>query len=295
MKPRFPRVSGLVLAALLAASLAPGAEEPSNSGFRERMTEIEHKAGGRLGVAALDTGTGRRLEFRAGERFALCSTFKLLLVSAVLSRVDAHRETLDRLVAYGERELEDYAPIARKHLPEGGLTISELCAAVIEYSDNTAANLLLRVIGGPDGLTRYVRSLGDPVTRLDRDEPSLNSNLPGDERDTTSPAAMLGAMTKLLTGEVLSSVSRQQLETWLVDSKVGATRLRAGLNPAWRVGNRTGSGEHGATNDVAIVWPLHGSPFLVAVYYTDSTSPAAVRDSVVAEVGAAVSTAFGRR
>jgi len=94
----------------------------------------------------------------------------------------------------------------------------------------------------------------------------------------------LGAMTKLLTGEVLSSVSRQQLETWLVDSKVGATRLRAGLNPAWRVGNRTGSGEHGATNDVAIVWPLHGSPFLVAVYYTDSTSPAAVRDSVVAEV-----------
>jgi len=131
------------------------------------------------------------------------------------------------------------------------------------------------------------------VTRLDRDEPSLNSNLPGDERDTTSPAAMLGAMTKLLTGEVLSSVSRQQLETWLVDSKVGATRLRAGLNPAWRVGTPTGSGEHGATNDVAIVWPLHGSPFLVAVYYTDSTSPAAVRDSVVAEVGAAVSTRLG--
>jgi beta-lactamase class A len=163
----------------------------------DRLAAIEAETGGRLGVAALDSESGRRIEYRASERFAMCSTFKLLLAAAVLARVDAGHESLERRLAYGPADLLDYAPVTKARVAEGGLPVGALCAAAAGVSDNTAANLLLATLGGPEGLTRYARELGDGVTRLDRTEPALNMNAPGDPRDTTTPAAMVANLQRL--------------------------------------------------------------------------------------------------
>jgi len=222
----------LAAAAALVTPVQSRAESGSTaSAIRNAQTQIaalESRDGGRLGVAILDTGGDLNLGHRQEERFPMCSTFKLLAVSAVLKRVDQGTERLDRMIPYGAADLLNYAPVAKAHVDEGGMTLGGLCAAAIEWSDNTAANLLLRVIGGPDGFTRYARSLGDEITRLDRDEPGLNTAIPGDDRDTTSPQAMLRNMRSILLGQELSPASRGHLELWLVQDKVGAKRLRAG-------------------------------------------------------------------
>jgi beta-lactamase class A len=267
----------------MAPRAAPPTEAPP--GAARGLAAIEARVGGRLGVAALDTGSGRRIEYRAGDRFAMCSTFKLLLAAAVLARVDAGRESLDRVVAYGPRDLLDYAPVTREHLPEGGMTVSALCAASVEFSDNTAANLLLASLGGPEGLTRYARSLSDAVTRLDRVEPWLNANEPGDPRDTTTPAAMLADVKTLLLADALSAASRGRLEAWLSASRTGAARLRAGFPPEWRAGDKTGTGNSGATNDIAIAWPPDRPPVIVAAYLSGSSAPLAAREAALAEIG----------
>src|ERR1700722_8119667 len=170
---------------------------------------IEESLGGRLGVAILDTGDGRRLEYHASDRFPLCSTFKFLAAAAILQKADKKELDLNRQISYGPIDLLDWAPITTKHVQEGSMSLDALCAAAIEYSDNTAGNLLLQTIGGPRDPTDFVRSLGDPVTRLDRNEPTLNSAIKGDERDTTSPTAMLNNMRTLLLEDRLSSDSRQ--------------------------------------------------------------------------------------
>jgi beta-lactamase class A len=164
----------------------------------------------------------------------------------------------------------------------------------MEYSDNTAANLLLKLMGGPEALTNYARSIGDAVMRVERVELDLNSNLLEDVRDTTSPAAMLKTMTRLLTGDPLSSVSRLQLERWMVAAKTGAARLRAGFPRDWSVGDKTGSGENGAANDIAIAWPPNRSPVLVAVFFTNSSLARSESDAVLAEVGKIVALEFNR-
>jgi beta-lactamase class A len=215
----------------------------------------------------------------------MCSTFKFLAVAAVLKRVDEKQDTLERRIAYGQSDLLDYAPVTRQHVQEGGMSLSALCAAAIEYSDNTAANLLLRVLGGPAAIGRYAATLGDGVTRLDRTEPTLGEALPGDERDTTSPAAMLGNLQAILLGKVLSAGSRQTIEDGLIANTTGTTRLRAGLPASWKVGDKTGSGDHGTTNDIAILWPPGRPPILVAAYFTGSTASAAEREAALAEVG----------
>jgi beta-lactamase class A len=252
----------------------------------QRLSAIEARLGGRLGVAALDTQADKHIEHRASERFPMCSTFKFLLVSAILSRVDANREKLDRFIHYTKADLLDYAPITKAHVQEGGMTISALSAAAIEHSDNTAANLLLGVLGGPAAVTHYTRTLGDSVTRLDRNEPTLNTATPGDLRDTTSPSAMLHDMQTLLLGEnALSADSRQRLDAWLVTNTTGSSSLRAGLRSAWRVGDKTGSGKNGATNDIAICWLPHRAPILITAYFVGSGASYADRCAALAEVG----------
>jgi beta-lactamase class A len=250
------------------------------------LSVIETRLGGRLGVAAWDTQKGKRIEHRAGERFPMCSTFKFLLVSAILSRVDANQEKLDRFIDYTKADLLDYAPITKAHVQDGGMTISALSAAAIEYSDHTAANLLLGVLGGPAALTRYARSLGDSVTRLDRNEPTLNAATPGDLRDTTSPSAMMTNMKEILIEQrTLSSESRKHLEAWMIADTTGLTSLRAGLPSAWRVGNKTVSGKNGATNDIAICWPSNRTPVLITAYFVGSSASYADRYAALAEVG----------
>lgn len=257
-----------------------------------KFQSLEAAHGGRLGVAALDSTNGSRITHRENERFPLCSTFKLLAAAAVLKRVDRGEDQLDRLIAYSQSDLLEYAPVTRANLGKGGMSIGDLCDAAMTLSDNTAGNLLLDQLGGPAGLTRYVRTLGDTVTRLDRNEPTLNAALPDDPRDTTSPAAMLSNLNRLLIGDELSKNSRATLLAWMRNCKTAAKRIPAGLPPGWKSGDKTGSGDRGTTNDVAIIDRPAAAPILIAAYYTGSPASAAERDSVLADVGRIVCSRF---
>lgn len=253
---------------------------------------LEARHGGRLGVAALDVATGRKLGYRAGERFALCSTFKMLLAATILQRADRGQENLNREIAYTKNDLLAHSPITSKHLAEGHMTVGALCGAAVTESDNGAADLLLASIGGPPAVTAFARSIGDPVTRLDRIEMAMNDVAPGDVRDTTSPTAMVKNMQALALGSVLSNASRAQLVDWLKNCQTGKTRLRAGFPHGWIVGDKTGTGFRHETNDVAIAWPPGRTPIIVAVYYGWSKEADAARDAVVADVARIVAGKF---
>lgn len=252
------------------------------------LAAIEHGSGGRLGVAIEDTGSGRRFGHRADERFAMCSTFKVLACAAVLARVDAGQEKLDRRIRFSRADLVTYSPITQDHVDGDGMTLAELCAAAMTRSDNTAANLILRSIGGPAGVTAYARAIGDQVTRLDRTETALNEATPGDPRDTTVPGVMATNLRALVLGDRLSPRSRAHLQGWLLASQTGAARLRAGVPGDWRVGDKTGSGEHGTANDVAVLWPPGRAPLIACVYLTETTGPFAARNATIAAVGRAL-------
>jgi beta-lactamase class A len=267
-----------------ALVLLLAANTPASTGdFGNRIRFIEQRAGARVGVAAVDTGSDKRLDYRSQERFAMCSTFKFLAVAAILKRVDEGNEKLDRFVPYGAEDILEYAPVTRAHLNDGGMTLGALCAAAIEQSDNTAGNLLLDAIGGPSALTKFVRSIGDETTRLDRKEPKLNNVAPGEERDTTSPAAMCADMQRLVLGDVLSNSSRHQLEDWLQHNETGTLLIRAGVPKTWMVADKTGRCGNGETNDVAIIRPPGRSPIVVAIYSMGSTASAEDRSAILAE------------
>jgi beta-lactamase class A len=274
-------------AALGAVALSLGTKSLSVSAasLEPRLAELERQRGGRLGVSVLDTGNGQRLAYRGGERFLMCSTFKLLAAAAVLARVDRGQERLDRRIVFGKDVVLSYAPVTSLHTGGQGITVAELCQAAITVSDNTAANLLLTSMGGPSAVTTFARSLGDTVTRLDRTEPELNDGAPGDLRDTTTPDAMLGNLQKLLLGDVLAEASRAQLETWLRATTTGNSALRAGMPQGWAVGDKTGSGSHGERNDVAIVWPPQRKPILIAAYYANPSVDDSARNKLLADVG----------
>ena len=268
---------------LLLAASTPG----STSDFASRILSVEQRTGGRIGVAAVDTGSGKRFDYRSKERFPMCSTFKLLAAAAVLKQVDGRHEKLDRFVSYDAKDILEYAPVTKVHLKDGGMTLGALCAAAIEQSDNTAGNLLLDTIGGPIGVTKFVHSIGDEMTRLDRKEPELNSAIPGDERDTTTPAAMCADMQRLLLDDVLTESSRHQLEDWMQHNETGTLMIRAGVPKTWTVADKTGRCGNGATNDVAIIRPPGRAPIVVAIYSIGSTSSADDHASTLAEIARA--------
>lgn len=276
----------LTTAALIIGSSARGDENP--------FWDLEKQYGGRLGVTVLDTATGERMAYRADERFPMCSTFKLLIVGGILHNVDKGSETLDRWVAFQSSDLLEYAPVAKEQVGRGGMTMNDLCAAAIEYGDNTAANLILKALGGPSEATRYVRSLGDGATRIDRFEPDANTCIPGDPRDTTTPAAMLGDLKALVLGDALSAKGRAQLLGWLNNCKTAARRIPAGLPSGWTSGDRTGSGANGTANDVAIIQRPNKAPLLIAAYSTGvAAAKPSDRDPLLADIGRIVARQFG--
>ena len=278
-----------ILAATLSMAVAPigrvfAQVQPGPSPV-EQLAALERRHGGRLGVAILNADSGRRINHRGEERFPMCSTFKWLAAALVLSRVDRGEEQLDRRVVFGKDDLVFHSPVTGQRVGAPGMTMAELCHAAITVSDNTAANLLLASFGGPAGLTAFARSLGDTRTRLDRIEPELNQALPGDPRDTTTPAMMLADMRALLLDDVLSTASRTRLGDWLVANRTGDERLRAGFPPGWRVGDKTGTSNNGITNDVAIAWPPGRGPLLVAAFYDVRDATSEQRNAVLADVG----------
>ncbi|HEX9965744.1 MAG TPA: class A beta-lactamase [Allosphingosinicella sp.] len=250
-------------------------------------------AGARIGFLAIDVGSGRQLGFDSESRYAMASTFKLPLAAAVLDRADKGELSLDEELPFGSAEIISHSPTLEANKEQGRLTIIRLCSAIVELSDNGAANLLLRRIGGPEALTRFVRAKGDPMTRLDRFELELNSNLPGDARDTTTPAAMARLVRTLVLGDSLAEQSRRHLSTWLTKSVPGPDRLKAGFSaPPWLVGHKTGTGGNGAVNDVAVAWRSGRPPVVVACYQSGGDATPAVRAAAHAAVGTLVAEEF---
>jgi beta-lactamase class A len=257
------------------------------------LARIEKASGGRLGVAVLDTGSDARAGLHADDKFPMCSTFKLLACAAVLKRVDQGSEKLDRRIKIEASDVVPGSSFIKAPVGGDGMALADICEAAMIYSDNTAGNLILGILGGPQGLTAYARSIGDTVTRLDRTEPTLNEAVPGDPRDTTTPAAMLKNVQTLVLGDALSAASKAQLTKWLVGNKTGDTRLRAKLPAGWRVGDKTGSGERGTTNDAGLIWPPQRAPIVVTIYLTETSAAADARNSTLAAVGQAVAAAAG--
>jgi beta-lactamase class A len=241
----------LVAAFAATPALARGAAPLD---LADAVRAAEATSGGRIGFAVHDTANGRRFSHRGGERFAMASTFKMLLAAAILEQVDKGKERLDRAIPIKASDILPNSPVSEKRVG-GTATVAELAEATMIYSDNAAANLLLPAIGGPAGMTAFLRRIGDPVTRLDRNEPMMSEAKPGDPRDTTSPDAILATWERILLGNVLTPASRARLTNWLVANTTGDTRLRAGLPKGWKVGDKTGTGSNNNVNDIAIIWP----------------------------------------
>ena len=273
--------SGLVLAPAFADEAPPV------------LAAYERETGGRIGLYAENLASGAKIAWRADERFVMCSTFKASLAACVLARVDRGEDRLADMIAYKAQDLLDYAPVAKHYLPEGAMSVSDMCKAMVELSDNTCANLLLARVGGPAALTAFWRTTGDTVSRLDHYEPELNCSPPGDPRDTSTPAAMAGNLRRFLLGDVLSHASRAHLTEWMVGCKTGNNRLRAGLPKAWKVGDKTGNNGKDACGDIAMAWPSAGGPVLICAYTQGGKPTAQQFEAVFAEIGRMVGQQLG--
>ncbi|MGY0017693.1 class A beta-lactamase [Streptomyces sp. cg35] len=264
--------------------LAPGTARAAD-GTGRRLAALEREHGARLGVFARNLRTGAVVTHRADERFPLCSTFKTLAVAAVLRDLDHDGTFLARRVHYTQADIDRAggAPVTGR--PENlahGMTVAELCGAAVSYSDNTAANLLLRDLGGPTAVTRFARSAGDRVTRLDRWEPELNSAEPGRTTDTTTPRAIGTTYARLVLGRALDPADRDRLTDWLLANTTSGKRFRAGLPDDWVLADKTGTGEYGTANDVGIAWDPSGAPVVLSVLTTKPAQDATPDDQLVA-------------
>ncbi len=283
---QLPRRSFMLVTASACTSACGLFDVPTSgpsANVQQEIARVEGRIGGRMGVYAAAFGESSAVEYRADERFALCSTFKWVLVAQVLAHVDRGALRLDQRLPLAQADLLEYAPVTRAHVAEGSMTIEALSRAAIVQSDNTAGNLLLKLVGGPGGFTDFVRSLGDSTTRLDRFEPALNSNEQGDARDTTSPRAMVGLLHALLFGDALTAASGARLLGWMDACETGKARIRAAFPPSWVVGDKTGTGEHGACNDVAIARPPRRASILMAIYTSGGPAPLADKEAAIAE------------
>ena len=256
-----------------------------------RLADLERESGGRLGVSAWNTASGHRLQQRAEERFPFCSTFKVMAVAAILSRSVQDEALLGRRIKYDRDVMVSYSPVTEQHLNDG-MTVAELCAAAIQYSDNTAANLLMKLMGGPQDVTTFARHIGDSSFQLERWETELNTAIPGDTRDTTTPQAMMESLHKLLLGSVLPPRQRDQLAGWMLGNTTGGARIRAGVPAGWKVADKTGTGDNGTSNDIAVLWPGDKAPIVVVIYLTQSPASDSQRNSIIARAAALVAEQF---
>ncbi|MFF4251959.1 class A beta-lactamase [Streptomyces sp. NPDC001663] len=283
---------------LLAAGTASAAtlltSAPAHAATDDRLRELERQHGARLGVFAHNVRTKRTVTHRADERFPVCSLFKTLAAAAVLRDLDRHGEVLARRIHYTEADIvEEGSEQTRKHLAEG-MTIAELADVAIRYSDNTAGNLLLRELGGPTAITRFARSLGDPVTRLDRWEPELNSAEPWRRTDTTTPRAIGRTYARLVLGNALNGPDRELLTHWLLNNTTSGNRFRLGLPKTWTVADKTGAGSYGANNNAGIAWTPDGTPIVLAVQVTKPDQDAAWDHTLIVDTAALLAEVLGQ-
>ncbi|NRR30666.1 class A beta-lactamase [Oxalobacteraceae bacterium] len=285
-----------LLLALAAAPLAAAVEPLTTTlampaSALAQLAALEQAHGGRLGLAALNTADGAQLLHRAEERFPFCSTFKMMVAAAILARSAKEPRLLKRRVRYAKSELVSYSPATEEHVKDG-MTVAALCEATLQLSDNSAGNFLMKLLGGPAAVTAYARTLGDTEFRLDRWETELNSCIPGDPRDTTTPAAMMRTVNKLLLGEALPAPQRKQLSAWMVGNLTGDTRIRAGAPAGSTVADKTGTAGYGTTNDIGVIWPPGKAPIVLAIYLTHPEEGSKPRNDVLAAATKIVASSF---
>jgi len=291
----YNRRSFLIASTALAVSSACFARRLPSVAQEQALrqcAELEARLNGRLGIFAFSGDSGWQLAYRADERFALCSTFKLFLAAAILAQSRQSPGLLQQTVHYRAADLVSYSPVTARHVGVG-MSVTALCAATVQHSDNTAANLLLRVLGGPERVTAFLRACGDAVFRLDRWEPELNSAIPGDARDTSTPHAVGTSLHRLVLGEILPMDLRAQLRQWMLGSRTGALRIKAGIPPDWIIGDKTGTGQYGSANDIAVLWPPGRRPLVLAVYTRQHRQQAAANEAVIAAAARIVVDSLG--
>ncbi|WP_406235514.1 class A beta-lactamase [Nocardia sp. NBC_01009] len=248
-----------------------------------RIADLEMRYESQIGLFAVDTATDKTVSNSANQRFPLLSTFKTLAVAALLKAHPLDTGYFDRVIQFTEADLVANSPVTSTKVATG-MSVAELSEAAITRSDNTAANLLLRELGGPAEVTAFLRTLGDQVSRLDRWEPELNSAVPGDPQDTTTPAALAADYRALVLGDALGTSERDRLISWLKANTTGNKRIRAGVPVNWTTGDKTGTGAYGCLNDVAITWPDGGrAPIVIAVLTRKGTADATGDDAVIAD------------
>ena len=282
--------------AATAPSKAVSGPGDGEAGARKELRALEASFKGRIGAYALDTATGKTIAYRSGERFPLLSTFKAMASAAALHKARTSDPGLmERVVHWTAADLKPNSPVTEKHVADG-LTVAELCKAAITYSDNTAGNMVLKQIGGPAGLTRYFRTLKDPISRLDRWESELNDWTPKERRDTTTPASIAGDLRKVTAGDALAAKDRATLNSWLMANTTGGARIRAGLPTTWTIGDKTGTGStYGTANDIAVIWPAKGAaPIIMAIYTNRPAADAAVDQKAIADTAAILARGLGR-
>lgn len=270
----------VLLCALSTPSLAK--RQTTNINIENKLSALEKQNNGRLGIYAINTLNNQRIVYRANERFPLCSTAKVMAVSAILKQSEDKPNFLHKKIFFSKIALitSGYAPITQRHLLTG-MTLAELCSAAIKYSDNAAMNLLIKQLGSPNAVTHFARTIGDQTFRLDRLEPQLNSAIPGDQRDTSSPESMATSLQKIILDGALALPQRQLLTSWLIHNTTGDTRIRSSVAKKCLVGDKTGTGDYGTTNDIAILWPAHCKPIVLAIYFTQNKQKATPANIVI--------------
>jgi beta-lactamase class A len=270
-------------------SAGPSDTAPSDTAQSDaaesEFARLEEQFDARLGVYALDTGTGEFVEYRADERFAYCSTFKVLAFGAVLQQTPV--EDLDRVITYTEEDLVNYTPITEQHV-DTGMSLFDIGGAALSYSDNTAANLLLEELGGPQALDEALEEIGDDVINVVRTEPGLSEAVPGDDRDTSTPRAMATSLEAFTLGDALPDNKRDIITDMMIGNTTGDDLIRAGVPDNWEVGDKTGSGGYGTRNDIAVLWPPEGDPIVLAVMSSRDQEGAESDDALIAEAAEVV-------
>ncbi|AGE94311.1 CdiA/SED family class A beta-lactamase [Citrobacter farmeri] len=283
LKIRFHQT--LLIAGLLAffvgSSPLSAREQATTTQIQQKLAALEKQSGGRLGVALINTADRSQILYRGDERFAMCSTSKAMVAAAVLKQSETQHDILQQKMAIKKADLTNWNPVTEKYVDKE-MTLAELSAAALQYSDNTAMNKLLEHLGGTGNVTAFARSIGDTTFRLDRTEPELNTAIPGDERDTTTPLAMAKSLHKLTLGDALADTQRAQLVAWLKGNTTGGQSIRAGLPENWVVGDKTGGGDYGTTNDIAVIWPEGRAPLILVTYFTQPQQDAKGRKDVLA-------------
>lgn len=245
----------------------------------EDYKALEDEFGVKLGVYAIDTETDQTVSYQSDERFAYASTFKVLAAGAILQT--ASMEDLEKVITYSEEDLVAHSPVTEKHVDDG-MKLKEIMEAAIRYSDNTAGNLLLEEIGGPDELEAILRENGDDTIEMDRMETDLNEAAPGDTRDTSTPQALAESLQKYVLSDLLPEDKRDLLIDWITGNEAGDTLIRAGVPEGWEVGDKSGAGGYGTRNDIAVVWPSnHKAPIVIAILSSKDSVDADFDDAVI--------------